>query len=211
MIGAFFFRAGALGPTFAPGPPNWNMNTTSAQADKDNVEVAVFGSGCFWCSEAVFSALKGVSEVSPGYMGGHSDRPTYKEVCTGTTGHAEVSRITFDPTVISYGELLEVFWQTHDPTTLNRQGNDVGTQYRSVIFCTNGKQMEEATRQKAVLDGSGAWDRPLVTEVLPAGTFHPAEDYHRAYFALHPEQGYCQMVIRPKMEKFRKAFGQKLK
>lgn len=187
------------------------MDTKQGEGQAGGTEVAVFGTGCFWCSEAVFSQLKGVLEVVPGYMGGHTEKPTYKEVCSGTTGHAEVSRITFQPAVLGYDELLEVFWKTHDPTTLNRQGNDVGTQYRSVIFGTSERQMAVARHQKAALDASGAWEAPIVTEILPAATFHPAEDYHREYFALHPDEGYCQFVIRPKMEKFKKAFREKLK
>lgn len=173
--------------------------------------VAVFGTGCFWCSEAVFSELKGVLRVEPGYMGGDPARATYKEVCTGTTGHAEVSCITFNPAEIGFDRLLKVFWATHDPTSLNRQGGDVGPQYRSVIFYADDAQREEVERQKEALDRSGAWPRPIVTQVVPMGTFHPAEDYHKEYFANNPEQGYCAMVIRPKMDKFRKAFEDMLK
>lgn len=183
----------------------------SPQPSPGTTEVAVFGTGCFWCSEAVFSELKGVVDVLPGYMGGHVQGPSYQQVCTGTTGHAEVSRITFLPAVISFGELLEVFWQTHDPTSLNRQGGDVGTQYRSVIFCTDAGQQAVAVGQREQLDRSGAWSRPIVTEIVPVTAFYPAEDYHRHYFSANPDQGYCQMVIRPKMEKFRKAFAKKLK
>ncbi len=173
--------------------------------------IAVFGTGCFWCSEAVFTELKGVLEIKPGYMGGDPARATYKAVCEGDTGHAEVSRITFDPNVISFGELLEVFWKTHDPTSLNRQGGDVGTQYRSVIFFANAEQKAITLEQKERLDKSGAWDRPIVTEVVPLEEFFPAENYHHDYFANNPDQGYCRMVIQPKMEKFRKAFKDKLK
>jgi peptide-methionine (S)-S-oxide reductase len=172
---------------------------------------AVFGTGCFWCSEAVFSELKGVLKVEPGYMGGDPARANYKDVCAGDTGHAEVSRITFDPREISYDELLEVFWQTHDPTSLNRQGGDVGTQYRSIIFFANPEQQAKALAQRDRLDQSGAWERPIVTEVTPMVDFHPAENFHNDYFANNPEQGYCRTVIRPKMEKFRNAFKQKLK
>lgn len=174
-------------------------------------EVAVLGTGCFWCSEAVFSELKGVKTVEPGFMGGDPLRTSYKEVCMADTGHAEVSRITFDPLEISFGALLRVFWATHDPTSLNRQGGDVGPQYRSVIFYATEAQKEEAVRQKIVLDQSGAWPKPIVTEIAPMDTFHPAEEYHKEYFANNPEQGYCQMVIRPKMDKFRKAFADMLK
>ena len=173
--------------------------------------IAVFGTGCFWCSEAVFTELKGVLKVEPGYMGGDPARATYKAVCEGNTGHAEVSRITFDPHVISFGELLEVFWKTHDPTSLNRQGGDVGTQYRSVIFFADEEQKATTLEQKERLDKSGAWNRPIVTEVVPMEAFFPAENYHHDYFANNPDQGYCRMVIQPKMEKFRKAFKDKLK
>lgn len=173
--------------------------------------IAVFGTGCFWCSEAVFSALAGVLQVEPGYMGGNPERASYKEVCTGTTGHAEVSRIAFDPQMLPYADLLKVFWATHDPTSPNRQGGDVGPQYRSVIFFADAAQRGEAERQRQSLDASGAWERPIVTQVVPMGPFHPAEDYHRDYFALHPEEGYCRMVIRPKMDKFREAFEAWLK
>ncbi|MBK6894196.1 MAG: peptide-methionine (S)-S-oxide reductase MsrA [Flavobacteriales bacterium] len=172
---------------------------------------AVFGTGCFWCSEAVFTALKGVQKVTPGYMGGSKLDPTYKEVCSGSTGHAEVSRIVFDPAVITFDELLHVFWKTHDPTSLNRQGGDVGTQYRSVIFCTDADQQAKAEEQRKHLDQSGAWDRPIVTEIVPVSYFYAAENYHHDYFANNPDQGYCQMVIRPKLEKFRSAFKDKLK
>ena len=172
---------------------------------------AVFGTGCFWCSEAVFAELRGVARVQPGYMGGDPDRATYREVCTGTTGHAEVSKVTFDPQVLSFGELLRVFWATHDPTSLNRQGEDIGTQYRSVIFYADEEQRVEAERQRAALEASGAWEKPIVTQVVPMQEFHPAEDYHGNYFALNPDQGYCRLVIRPKMEKFRKAFEGMLK
>lgn len=172
---------------------------------------AVFGTGCFWCSEAVFTELKGVLKVTPGYMGGSVINPTYKDVCSGNTGHAEVSRIDFDPRVISFDDLLHVFWKTHDPTSLNQQGGDVGTQYRSTIFFTDADQRAKAEEQRKQLDQSGAWDRPIVTEILPTTEFYPAENYHHDYFANNPDLGYCQMVIRPKMEKFRAAFKDKLK
>lgn len=172
---------------------------------------AVLGTGCFWCSEAVFTELKGVLRVVPGYMGGSTADPTYEEVCSGSTGHAEVSRIEFDPRVIAFDDLLHVFWKTHDPTSLNRQGGDVGTQYRSVIFFTDAAQRAIAEEQRKQLDQSGAWDRPIVTEIVPVAAFHPAENYHHDYFANNPDQGYCRMVIRPKMEKFRAAFKDRLK
>ncbi len=175
------------------------------------MDTIVLGAGCFWCVEAVFLELRGVHAVEPGYMGGHTEKPTYKEVCTGNTGHAEVARIIYDPGIISVDELLEVFWGTHDPTTLDRQGADVGSQYRSVVFHMNEEQRSKAEAYKAALDGSGAYAAPIVTEVSPAGIFHPAEDYHKNYYALNGDQGYCQMVIRPKLEKFRKVFADKLR
>lgn len=174
-------------------------------------DTIVLGAGCFWCVEAVFTELKGVRSVMPGYTGGSMPDPDYKSVCTGETGHAEVAEVVFDPGVLTLDEVLEVFWQTHDPTTLNRQGADVGTQYRSAIFYHNAEQKAKAEHYKAELDRSGAFSRPLVTEIAPLTTFYPAENYHRDYYANNPGQGYCQMVIRPKVEKFRKAFANKLK
>lgn len=175
------------------------------------MEIATFGNGCFWCTEAIFQDLKGVSQVVSGYMGGHTQNPTYKEVCSGDTGHAEVLQITYDPTSITYDELLEVFWKTHDPTTLNRQGNDVGTQYRSAVFFHNEVQQKLASDYRAKLDTSGAWNDPIVTEITQASTFYPAEDYHQDYFNLNGSQPYCNFVIRPKVEKFKKVFADKLK
>ena len=181
------------------------------EAQTGKKEVAILGAGCFWCVEAVFEELNGVISVESGYMGGHVKNPTYREVCTGTTGHAEVAKVTFDPDVVSFKEVLEVFWQTHDPTTLNRQGADVGTQYRSAIFCLSDEQKETAEYYKKKLDESGAFNGPIVTEIVEASTYYPAENYHQDYYALNPNQGYCQFVIRPKLEKFRKAFAEKLK
>lgn len=183
----------------------------TATPDPTHVDTATFGAGCFWCVDAIFRELDGVLSVTAGYAGGHTTDPDYKSVCSGTTGHAEVARIVYDPTKISFDELLEVFWQTHDPTTLDRQGADVGTQYRSVIFHHNAEQKEKAERYKAELDKSGAWDRPIVTEISPLERFHPAENYHQDYYAANPDAGYCQYVIRPKLEKFRKVFADKLK
>ncbi len=176
-----------------------------------NEEVAIFGAGCFWCVEAVFSELKGVKSVTPGYTGGTTKNPTYKEICTGTTNHAEVAKIVFDSTVISFDELLEVFWKTHDPTTLNQQGADKGSQYRSAIFYTSETQREKAYNYKTKLNNSKAWDNPIVTEVTKLTTFYPAENYHNDYYKNNPNQGYCRMVIQPKLEKFRKVFDDKLK
>lgn len=176
-----------------------------------NMETAVFGNGCFWCSEAIFSRLKGVFSVTPGYSGGIIANPTYDEVCTGETHHAEVVKIVYDPKVISYEELLEVFWKTHDPTTLNRQGADVGTQYRSVIFYLNDRQKQLAEHYKQKLQEAHIWEKPIVTEISPFTTFYPAEDYHKNYYENHPAQAYCNFVITPKVEKFEKIFKNKLK
>jgi peptide-methionine (S)-S-oxide reductase len=174
------------------------------------METATFGSGCFWCTEAVFQQLKGVSSVVSGYSGGHVENPTYQQVCTGRTGHAEVCQIQFDPEQISYEELLEVFFNTHDPTTLNRQGNDVGTQYRSVIFYHSEEQRETAERVKAELDNSGDWKNPIVTEIVPFEGFYKAEDYHQNYYHNNPNAGYCRVIIAPKLNKFEKVFKLKL-
>jgi len=175
------------------------------------MEIATFGNGCFWCTEAIFQELNGVSKAVSGYMGGETKNPTYKEICTGSTGHAEVLQITFDPSVITFEELLEVFWKTHDPTTLNRQGNDVGTQYRSVVFFHSNEQKNMASAYKKQLDDSSAWSNPIVTEVTAAETFYPAENYHQEYFNQNGSQPYCAFVIRPKVDKFRKVFADKLK
>ena len=173
--------------------------------------MATFGSGCFWCSEAVFEMVYGVTRVIPGYAGGQAMNPSYEEVCTGETGHAEVVQITFNPDIISYQELLKIFWRTHDPTTLNRQGNDTGTQYRSIIFYHNENQKQIAEKYKIELDNSGAWDNPVVTEIVSLNNFFEAEYYHHNYFKNNPEQAYCSFVIAPKIEKFEKAFKEMLK
>lgn len=180
--------------------------TSSAQK-----ETATFGNGCFWCTEAIFKSLKGVETVESGYSGGKIKNPTYREVCSGETGHAEVIQITFDPSVISFRELLEVFWETHDPTTLNRQGADVGTQYRSVIFFHSPQQKEQAEKYKNELNKENVFGKPVVTEITPFDKFYKAENYHQDYYANNSSQGYCQMVIVPKLEKFRKVFKDKLK
>jgi len=179
-------------------------------AERPGSQMATFAAGCFWCVEAVFQRLKGVVSVESGYAGGTNPHPTYEEVCSGTTGHAEACRIVFDPSVVGYKDLLEVFWKTHDPTTPNRQGNDVGTQYRSAIFYHDEEQKKLAEHFKASLEESGAFDGPIVTEIVPAGSFYPAEQYHQNYFNEHGAQPYCLFVIRPKLEKFRKAFAAKL-
>ncbi|MCO4291613.1 peptide-methionine (S)-S-oxide reductase MsrA [Solitalea sp. MAHUQ-68] len=174
-------------------------------------DTVTFGAGCFWCVEAVFQQLKGVKSVESGYSGGETDNPTYKEVCTGETGHAEVAQIVYDPKVISFPELLEAFWGSHDPTTLNRQGADQGTQYRSVIFYHDQEQKELAEKYKKELDASGAFRGPIVTEIAPFTKFYKAEDYHQNYYNLNGNAPYCQFVIAPKLEKFKKVFKDKLK
>lgn len=177
-----------------------------------NLDTATFANGCFWCTEAIFQDVKGVESVKSGYTDGHTKKPTYKEVCTGETGHAEALQIVYDPAVVSFDELLEIFWKTHDPTTLNRQGADVGTQYRSGIYYHNDEQKEKAEHYKAELDKSGAFNNPIVTEIKPLTIFYPAEDYHQEYFNNNEGQNpYCTMVIRPKVDKFRKVFKDKLK
>jgi peptide-methionine (S)-S-oxide reductase len=176
-----------------------------------NTEIATFGSGCFWCSEAVFSDLQGVVKVLPGYAGGTVPDPTYEDVCTDATGHAEVAQVTFDPSVISYRELLEVLFSTHDPTTLNRQGADEGTQYRSVIFYSNEAQMKEAEEIIKELTKERVFRNPIVTKVEPLRAFYPAEDYHREYYRRNPSKPYCQAVIAPKLAKFRAHWKSKLK
>jgi len=173
--------------------------------------VATLGNGCFWCTEAVFDELRGVQSATSGYSGGAVKNPSYKEVCTGRTGHAEALQIIYDPKVVSFEKLLEVFWQTHDPTTLNRQGADVGTQYRSAIFYHNEEQRKIAEDLKKKLDASGAFNSPIVTEITPFANFYPAEDYHQEYYKLNGEAPYCQFVVRPKVEKFRKVFKEDLK
>ncbi|GHA55893.1 peptide-methionine (S)-S-oxide reductase MsrA [Pontibacter akesuensis] len=175
------------------------------------METATFGNGCFWCTEAVFQQLEGVQKVESGYAGGHVDNPTYKQVCSATTGHAEVLRITYDPSKISFEALLEVFWKTHDPTTLNRQGNDVGPQYRSVIFYHSDEQRELAEKYKRQLDASGTFGDSIVTAIEPLTNYYPAEREHQDYFLNNGQQPYCSFVVRPKVEKFRKEFANKLK
>lgn len=176
-----------------------------------DLQKATLGGGCFWCTEAIYMELKGVVDVKPGYSGGHVKKPTYKQVCEGTTGHAEVVQITFDPAVVSYSEILEVFFMTHDPTTLNRQGNDVGPQYRSVIFYHNEEQKEVAERVIDLFEKEEVYSRPIVTEVTEFEKFYIAEDYHINYYARNKTQGYCQFVVTPKLEKFKKIFKDQLK
>ena len=187
-------------------PKQTAMNTTA-----NGLQKATFGNGCFWCTEAVFLNLKGVTKVESGYSGGKVKNPTYEDVCTGRTGHAEVIQITYDPSVISYSDLLEVFWNTHDPTTLNQQGADHGTQYRSVVFYANEEERKTADAYKKQLEASHVYKDPIVTEITSLTNFYPAEDYHQNYYALNQNAGYCQYVIRPKVEKFKKQFKDKLK
>lgn len=184
-----------------------NLNDTMGAGNK----TATFGSGCFWCSEAIFERLDGVESAISGYSGGHIKNPSYKEVCTGNTGHAEVIQVTYDPDKISYLQLLEVFFKTHDPTTLNRQGNDIGTQYRSVIFYHDEEQHRIALEVKDKLTAEQVWENPIVTEITEFVNFYPAEDYHQEYYDNNTQQPYCSMVITPKVHKFEKAFHDLLK
>jgi peptide-methionine (S)-S-oxide reductase len=172
-------------------------------------ETAILGGGCFWCLEAVYLEMRGVTKVESGYMGGQVDNPSYEQVCAGTTGHAEVVRIEFDTSQLAYRDILEVFFTIHDPTTLNRQGNDVGTQYRSVIFYQSPEQ--EAMARQVIAEMANVWDAPIVTELAPAAAWYKAEDYHQDYFRQHPLQGYCAFVVAPKVAKFKKTFSSRLK
>lgn len=187
------------------------MTTANATNIEQKTEKATFGMGCFWCSEAVFQDLKGVLKVESGYMGGKNDNPTYAQVCTGTTGHAEVVQVTYNPAEVSFETLLEIFWKLHDPTTLNRQGADVGTQYRSVIFYHTPQQKALAEQYKKELNDKKAFPNPIVTEISPAVKFYVAENYHQDYYKLNGREPYCQYVIRPKVEKLEKIFKDKLK
>jgi peptide-methionine (S)-S-oxide reductase len=185
---------------------------TTNMTDSTHLATATFGNGCFWCTEAIFQQLKGVESVTSGYSGGGIENPTYKQVCSGSTGHAECLNIVYDTTVISFDELLEVFWQTHDPTTLNRQGADVGTQYRSVVFYRTEAEKQKALSYKEALDKSGAFDNPIVTTLEPFTIFYAAENYHQNYYNNNKgSDSYCNFVIRPKLEKFEKVFKKKLK
>ena len=190
----------------------YNAMSASLVSTTEKIDTATFGTGCFWCTEALFEQLNGVMKVTSGYSGGKVENPTYKAVCTGETGHAECVQVQYEPNKISYDELLEVFWQVHDPTTLNRQGADVGTQYRSAIFYHNNEQKEKAEHYKKELEINGAFSKPIVTEIAPFTKFYVAEDYHQEYYANNKNTNpYCAVVIRPKMEKFQKAFASKLK
>ena len=202
-----FMSCGQTKKEVEKSKPKLNSNLKSVST----MELATFGAGCFWCVEAVFQNMVGVEKVASGYMGGTVKNPTYKQVCTGETGHAEIIQITYDAAIVSYDELLEVFWQTHDPTTLNRQGNDAGTQYRSVVFYHNDSQKQLAEKYKKEIDASGSYSKPLVTEISPVTTFYKAEDYHQNYYNDNGSQPYCTFVIKPKVDKFKKVFADKVK
>ena len=209
----FVLTISTLMSLFCQAQKNNTTKSLNMTDNKNNVKMdtATFGTGCFWCTEAIFQEVEGVSKVTSGYSGGKADNPTYKQVCSGTTGHAECLNVVYDPAKITFDELLEIFWQVHDPTTLNRQGNDIGTQYRSVVFYHNEEQKNKVEKYKAELNKSGAWDNPIVTTLEPFVKFYPAEDYHQNYYNDNTGQGYCQFVIRPKVEKFQKVFKSKLK
>jgi peptide-methionine (S)-S-oxide reductase len=212
IVLSILFSSMALSACLQDNGKKINMSSDKALSELQdkNYETATLGAGCFWCVEAIFQDLRGVERVESGFSGGHVKNPAYREVVNGTTGHAEVCNIIFDPDTISFKELLEVFWTTHDPTTLNRQGNDVGTQYRSAIFYHDDEQKMIAEKSKKEI-APQIWDDPIVTEISPFEAFYPAENYHQDYFNLNPNQGYCRVVIAPKVAKFRKKFADKLK
>lgn len=218
VISNFFAGACFMTACANPENPNKSMSnlinrnaSVSETSVNGKTDTATFGTGCFWCTEAVFQQLNGVLKVTSGYSGGHVANPTYEQVCGKNTGHAEVIQIVFDPAKITFDELLEVFWQTHDPTTLNKQGNDVGPQYRSVIFYHDNAQKERSEYFKAQLDKNGAFENPIVTAIEPFTNFYAAENYHQNYYSTNGSQPYCYYVIRPKLEKFEKAFKNKLR
>jgi peptide-methionine (S)-S-oxide reductase len=185
---------------------NNNNDLKSLDMQNEHLDTIYFGAGCFWCVEAIFQQVNGVEEVTPGYCGGTIKNPTYNEVCSGKTGHAEVAKIVFNPSIVDLAHLLEVFWKTHDPTTLNRQGNDIGTQYRSAIFFVKDSHKDEVLKFKDELISEKVWAQPVVTQVEKIDVFYPAEDYHHNYFNNNKSQGYCQFVIQPKIEKYKKIF-----
>jgi peptide-methionine (S)-S-oxide reductase len=221
MLLKFYFTGLCFISTFCLycAQPAKNKETKEITHNMDNktipvglkTDTAYFGEGCFWCTEAFFQRLNGVYEVNSGYGGGHVPNPTYEQVCDKNTGHVELAQIIYDPKVVSFDELLEVFWKTHDPTTLNQQGADVGPQYRSVIFYTNEEQRQKAEAYKLALDKSGAFNKPIVTAIEPFKNFYPAENYHQNYYNNNGDAPYCRFVIRPKLEKFEKVFKNKLK
>jgi peptide-methionine (S)-S-oxide reductase len=208
LLSGFIFLAGRADYS---NKHNKTFETKSDRFYMSKTDTATFGEGCFWCTEAIFQRLKGVVSVTAGYSGGTVANPSYEQVCTGTTSHAEVSQIVYDPEVISYDELLKVFFKTHDPTSLNKQGADVGTQYRSVIFYHNEEQKKKAEYYKNELDKAGIYNKPIVTEITPFKAFYKAENYHQNYFNKNPNQAYCQLVIVPKLDKFEKVFNNLLK
>lgn len=205
LAGRLLLTLAMLGLLVAPGMAKAAPHSTR------HAEVATLGGGCFWCMEAVFDELKGVQRVVSGFSGGHVPHPTYEQVCTGETGHAEVVEVTFDPSVLSYSDLLRVYFTVHDPTTLNRQGADEGPQYRSVIFAHSIEQAKSARAVIQEVSAAKVYDAPIVTEIAPFTAFYPAEGYHQGYFAAHPDQPYCALVIAPKVEKFRRHFLERLK
>ncbi|HYH67266.1 MAG TPA: peptide-methionine (S)-S-oxide reductase MsrA [Urbifossiella sp.] len=209
-VAAVVFTLTRREPPMPTDLPTLTADEIGPEPAATGTETATFGTGCFWCTEAVFQQIRGVKRVVSGYTGGHEPNPTYKEICTGTTGHAEAVQITYDPAVVSYPELLEVFWRSHDPTTLNRQGADVGTQYRSAIFYHTDRQRDLAERYKRKVDEAGVFASPIVTEITPAATFYPAEAYHQNYFNDNPRQPYCRAVVGPKVEKLREVFRGRL-
>lgn len=207
----FIFLGVFLACSFGKGSENVNQQQPTPTMDTlQQTDTAIFGAGCFWCVEAVFQRIEGVVKVESGYAGGHVKNPPYREVCEGTTGHAEVCRIIFDPNKVSFETLLSVFFQTHDPTTLNRQGNDIGTQYRSAIFYLNEAQKNTATQVKNKMDAEHVFANPIVTEITAFTNYYPAEDYHQNYYNQNSDQPYCKFVVAPKVEKLKKVFGNSL-
>ncbi len=206
IVLAGYFVYGSRPKPFDP-PESFPAGPPAPAKSESAMTLATFGSGCFWCTEAVFQMRKGVTKVVSGYTGGHVVNPTYEQICGGDTGHAEVIQVTFDPAVVSYDELLELFWRSHDPTTKNRQGNDVGPQYRSAIFTHDEAQKQSAEAYKIKIDEAKVFPAPIVTEIVPATTFYPAEAYHQNYFRTNPTNPYCYALIGPKVEKIKKVFG----
>jgi peptide-methionine (S)-S-oxide reductase len=211
LIAAPLYLVATACHAFTPSETGMAKNRQDIGDPDGAYALATFGGGCFWCTEAVFQEVEGVHSVKSGYSGGSVPNPTYEQVSGGTTGHAEAIQVRYDPSKVDYAVLLEIFFKTHDPTTLNRQGADVGTQYRSVIFTHDDEQKRVAEEVKKALQDSGAYDDPIVTEIVPIDVFYGAEEYHQGFFAANPSQGYCRAVIRPKLEKFRKVFKDRLK
>jgi peptide-methionine (S)-S-oxide reductase len=211
LLSIFAFNNCANSSNPHPKSTMTSTEQTKPNATEKNYQTAYLGGGCFWCMEAVYKELNGVITVESGYAGGKTTNPTYKEVCTGSTGHAEIIKITFDPSIITYQDIIDIFWHVHNPTTLNQQGNDQGTQYRSVIFYQG--DLEKQIAEKSMLEAQiqKVWPDPIVTQIVPLDKFYVAEDYHQDYFANNPNQGYCVYVVSPKVEKFRKEFKEKLK